>query len=45
MSTTGNREAMLEKLARLGITRALDLVLHLPLRYDDETRLAYIKSI
>ena len=28
-----------EKLARLGIQRRFDLVLHLPLRYDDETRL------
>ena len=28
-----------DKLARLGITRTLDLVLHLPLRYDDETQL------
>ncbi|HYH41150.1 MAG TPA: ATP-dependent DNA helicase RecG, partial [Burkholderiales bacterium] len=27
----------LDKLARLGITRGFDLVLHLPLRYDDET--------
>jgi len=30
---------MVGKLARLGITRIFDLVLHLPLRYDDETRL------
>ncbi|HEV7820256.1 MAG TPA: ATP-dependent DNA helicase RecG, partial [Burkholderiales bacterium] len=29
----------MDKLARLGITRTLDLVLHLPLRYDDETRI------
>jgi ATP-dependent DNA helicase RecG len=31
-------KATLDKLARLGITQAFDLVLHLPLRYDDETR-------
>ncbi|HSD60424.1 MAG TPA: ATP-dependent DNA helicase RecG [Burkholderiales bacterium] len=29
----------LEKLAKLGIRRPFDLVLHLPLRYEDETRL------
>ena len=32
-------KATLDKLARLGITQAFDLVLHLPLRYDDETRI------
>jgi hypothetical protein len=32
-------EANLEKLARIGVSSLLDLVLHLPLRYDDETRL------
>jgi ATP-dependent DNA helicase RecG len=30
---------MLARLAKLGIARDSDLVLHLPLRYDDETRL------
>ncbi len=30
------------KLAKLGIRRQFDLVLHLPLRYEDETRLAAI---
>src|SRR4051812_46498014 len=30
---------MLAALAKLGIQRAFDLVLHLPMRYDDETRL------
>jgi len=30
---------MLARLAKLGIARDFDLVLHLPLRYDDETRL------
>ncbi|MGH8635109.1 MAG: ATP-dependent DNA helicase RecG, partial [Burkholderiales bacterium] len=29
----------LAKLAKLGIASKFDLVLHLPLRYDDETRL------
>jgi ATP-dependent DNA helicase RecG len=36
---TGLEKATLEKLGRLGITRKFDLVLHLPLRYDDETRI------
>ena len=31
-----------ERLGRLGITRLTDLVLHLPLRYDDETTLTPI---
>ena len=31
--------ALAEKLARLGITREIDLILHLPLRYEDETRI------
>ena len=34
----------LGKLAKLGITRPFDLVLHLPLRYDDETRLYPINA-
>jgi ATP-dependent DNA helicase RecG len=33
-----------EKLARLGLTRWFDLVLHLPLRYDDETHLYAINE-
>jgi len=32
-------KATLDKLAKLGIQRECDLVLHLPLRYDDETHL------
>jgi ATP-dependent DNA helicase RecG len=32
-------KATLDKLAHLGISRPFDLVLHLPLRYDDETRI------
>jgi ATP-dependent DNA helicase RecG len=35
----GVNKATQDKLARLGITRSFDLVLHLPLRYDDETRI------
>ena len=33
-----------EKLAKLGIAREFDLVLHLPLRYEDETRLTPISE-
>src|ERR1700694_1958666 len=33
-----------EKLARLGIHRDFDLVLHLPLRYEDETRVTPIAN-
>jgi ATP-dependent DNA helicase RecG len=36
--------ATLSRLARLGIATRFDLVLHLPLRYDDETRLYRIKD-
>jgi ATP-dependent DNA helicase RecG len=32
-------KSTLAQLAKLGIARKLDLILHLPLRYDDETRL------
>jgi ATP-dependent DNA helicase RecG len=32
-------DALAEKLARLGVTREADLVLHLPLRYEDHTRI------
>jgi ATP-dependent DNA helicase RecG len=38
-SLSGLSESVLTKLAKLGIHSKLDLVLHLPLRYDDETRL------
>jgi ATP-dependent DNA helicase RecG len=33
-----------EKLARLGLRREADLVFHLPLRYEDETRLTLIRD-
>jgi ATP-dependent DNA helicase RecG len=34
-----------DQLARLGISRDADLVLHLPLRYEDHTRLAPLTSL
>src|SRR5205807_5919179 len=34
-----------DKLARLGIEREQDLVLHLPLRYEDQTRLCPIAAL
>jgi ATP-dependent DNA helicase RecG len=33
---------MAERLARLGVTRVLDLLLHVPLRYQDRTRVSRI---
>jgi ATP-dependent DNA helicase RecG len=45
---TANRpgsKAIPEKLAKLGIADELDLVLHLPLRYEDETHLYPIRDI
>jgi ATP-dependent DNA helicase RecG len=36
---TGVQKATLDKLAKLGVSRPFDLVLHLPLRYDDETHI------
>ena len=36
---SGLSKSTLARLAKLGIATQLDLVLHLPLRYDDETRL------
>ena len=39
---SGLSKAVADKLANLGIARKFDLVLHLPLRYDDETRLTPI---
>ncbi|HEY6896932.1 MAG TPA: ATP-dependent DNA helicase RecG [Rhodocyclaceae bacterium] len=35
--TTGAAPALAEKLAKLGLLREVDLALHLPLRYEDET--------
>ena len=38
-------KAIEEKLARLGIADEFDLVLHLPLRYEDETHLYPIRDV
>ena len=43
-SLLGLSKGTLDKLARLNIASKFDLVLHLPLRYDDETRLYPIKD-
>ncbi|MGH8755685.1 MAG: ATP-dependent DNA helicase RecG, partial [Burkholderiales bacterium] len=43
-SLAGISKPTLEKLARLGISRLLDLVLHLPIRYEDETHVYPIKD-
>ena len=43
-SLAGLSKGTLEKLAKLNITSKFDLVLHLPLRYDDETHLYPIKD-
>jgi ATP-dependent DNA helicase RecG len=37
--------ALAEKLARLGIAREADLVLHLPLRYEDHTRVVPLAGL
>ncbi len=37
--------ALADKLARLGVTRDADLVLHLPLRYEDHTRLVPLAAL
>jgi ATP-dependent DNA helicase RecG len=42
---TGLPKATLAKFAKLGIKERFDLVLHLPLRYEDETRLQLIKDL
>ncbi|MGN6651496.1 MAG: ATP-dependent DNA helicase RecG, partial [Trinickia sp.] len=34
-----------DKLAKLGLTRDIDLVLHLPMRYEDETTLTPIGEL
>jgi ATP-dependent DNA helicase RecG len=38
-------QALAAKLAKLGLTRDADLVLHLPLRWEDETRLTPIRDL
>lgn len=37
--------ALASKLAKLGLTRDADLILHLPLRWEDETRLTPIRDL
>ncbi len=44
-SLSGLSAGTLERLAKLGIARRFDLVLHLPLRYDDETRISLIGDV
>ncbi|MCZ6459131.1 MAG: hypothetical protein O6766_07175, partial [Gammaproteobacteria bacterium] len=34
-----------EKLARLGILRTMDLLVHLPLRYQDRSRVVSLQSL
>ena len=34
-----------DKLARIGVKRAVDLVLHLPLRYEDRTQVVALESL
>jgi ATP-dependent DNA helicase RecG len=41
-SLSGLSKAVTDRLGKLGIARKFDLVLHLPLRYDDETALCPI---
>src|SRR5262245_51010209 len=43
-SLAGLAKATLSQLGRLGIASPFDLVLHLPLRYDDETTLYAINA-
>ncbi len=45
MFPAGIPEATLTKLAKLGIHNRFDLVLHLPLRYEDETRVTQIGAL
>jgi ATP-dependent DNA helicase RecG len=44
-SLSGLSKAIVEKLGKLGVARKFDLVLHLPLRYDDETALCPIADV
>ena len=43
-SLAGISNSTLDKLAKLGIQNRFDLILHLPLRYDDETHLYPVKD-
>jgi ATP-dependent DNA helicase RecG len=42
--SSGKSAALAEKLKRLGIARREDLCLHLPLRYEDETRVTPVET-
>ena len=44
---SGNKPpaSLAERLARLGLRRPIDFVLHLPLRYEDETRLVPLSAL
>jgi ATP-dependent DNA helicase RecG len=44
-STAKRTEGAADKLAKLGLTRDIDLVLHLPMRYEDETTLTPIADL
>jgi ATP-dependent DNA helicase RecG len=44
-SASKSTQALAEKLARIGILRAEDVVLHLPLRYEDHTRLTPLPDV
>ena len=44
-SLKGIGEQVAEKLSRLGITQVQDLLFHLPLRYQDRTRIRPIGSL
>src|SRR5512140_2239128 len=45
MSVAADRPQLLSRLAKLGIRSKLDLVLHLPLRYEDETQLTKLADV
>ncbi len=45
MAGTAVRSDNTSRLEKLGIRSSLDLVLHLPLRYEDETRLTALKDV
>jgi ATP-dependent DNA helicase RecG len=44
-SPSKSTQALADKLARIGILRAEDVVLHLPLRYEDHTRLTPLPDV
>ena len=44
-SPSKSTQALADKLARIGILRAGDVVLHLPLRYEDHTRLTPLPDV